>query len=66
MMCVPVVGKHRLVPCDAQLQLRVGEPDPHQHLHHPRPIVVVGDGREELVERLDSHGFTQGRQRADQ
>ena len=35
-----VVGEHRLVPCDAQLQFRIGEPDPHQNVHHPRPIVV--------------------------
>ena len=35
-----VVGEHRLVPRDAQLQLRVGEPHPHQHVHHPRAIVV--------------------------
>ena len=27
-----VVGKHRLVPRNAQLQLRVGEPDPHQNV----------------------------------
>ena len=51
-----VVGEHRLVPGDAQLQFRIGEPDPHQHVHHPRPIVVVGDGLEVLVERLDCHG----------
>ena len=61
-----VPGEHWLVPCDAQLQLRVVLSDPVQHLHHPRPIVVVRDGRKELVERLDSHGFTLGRQRADQ
>ena len=54
----PVVGEHRLVPCDAQLKLRVVESHPHQHVHHPRPIVVVRDGSEELVERLNSHGFT--------
>lgn len=53
-----VVGKHRLVPRDAQLQLRVVLSDPVQHLHHPRPIVGVGDGREELVECLDCHGLT--------
>ena len=47
----PVVGEHRLVPRDAKLQLRVGEPHPHQHVHHPRAIVVVRDGREVLVER---------------
>ena len=53
-----VVGEHRLIPRDAQLQLRVGERDPHQHIRHPRAIVVVRDGREVLVERLDRHGFT--------
>ena len=37
----PVVGKHRLVPCDAQLQLRIVLGYPVQHLHHPRPIVVI-------------------------
>ena len=47
----PVVGKHRLVPRDAQLQLRVGEPDPDQSVHHPCPIVVVRDGLEVLVKR---------------
>ena len=35
-----VVGEHWLVPRDAQLQLRVGEPHPHQHVYHPRTIVV--------------------------
>lgn len=49
-----VVGEHRLVPRDAQLQLWVGESDPHQNVHHPL-TVVVGDGRQELVERLDCH-----------
>lgn len=44
-----VVGEHRLVPCDAQLQLREVVRDPVQHVHHPRPIVVARDGREELV-----------------
>lgn len=54
----PVVGEHRLIPRDAQLQFRVGEPHPHQNVHHPRAIVVVRDGLEVLVERLDCHGFT--------
>ena len=54
----PVVGEHWLVPRDAQLHLRVGEPEPHQHVRHPRAIVVVRDGREELVEGLESHGVT--------
>ena len=54
----PVVREHRLVPRDAQLQLRVVLRYPVQHLHHPRPIVVVGDGRKELVEHLDCHGLT--------
>ena len=61
-----MVGEHRLVPCDAQLQLRVVLGYPVQHLHHPRPIVGVVDGRQELVERLDCHTFTLGSQRADQ
>ena len=46
-----VVGEHRLFPGDAQLQLGVGESHPHQHIHHPRPIVVVRDGLEVLVQR---------------
>ena len=54
----PVVGEHWLVLCDAQLQLRVVLSYPVQHLHHPRPIVAVRDGRQELVERLDCHGMT--------
>ena len=53
-----VVGEHRLVPRDAQLQLRVVLSDPVQHLHHPRPIVGVRDGREVLVECLDCHGIS--------
>ena len=47
----PVVGEDGLVPRDAQLQLRVCEPHPHQHVDHPRAIVVVRDGREELIKR---------------
>ena len=43
----PVVGEHWLVPRDAQLQLRVREPDPHQYVHHPRAVVVT-----RIVERL--------------
>lgn len=43
----PVMGAHRLVPRDAQLQLRVREPDPHQYVHHPRAVVVT-----RIVERL--------------
>ena len=62
----PVVGKHRLVPRDAQLQLRVGESHPRQHVHHPRPIVVVRDGSEELVERCDRHVFSLGDKHAGQ
>lgn len=42
-----VAGEHRLVPCDAQLQLRVVVRDPVQHLHHPRSVII---GR--IVERL--------------
>ena len=62
----PVVGEHQLVPRDAQLQLRVGESHPHQHVPHPCPIVVVWDGREELVEGLDCNVFTLGCKCADQ
>ena len=54
----PVVSEHRLVPGDAQLQFRIGELDPHQDVHHPRPIVVARDGLEVLVKRLDCHGLT--------
>ena len=46
-----VVGEYRLVPRDAQLQLRVALSYPVQHLRHPRPIVVVRGGREVLVKR---------------
>lgn len=46
-----VVGEHRLVPLDAQLQFRIGEPYPHQNVHHPLTVVVVGDGLEVLVKR---------------
>ena len=53
-----MVGEHRLVPRDAQLQLGVGESHPHQDVDHPLTVVVVGDGREELVECLDCHVFT--------
>lgn len=49
------MDEHRLVPRDAQLQLRVGESDPHHYVDHPLTVVVVGDGREVLVERLDCH-----------
>ena len=58
-----VVGEHQLVPGDAQLQLRVGESHPYQHVHDPCPIVVVRDGRQELVERLDYHGISLGDRR---
>ena len=61
----PMVGEHRLVPRDAQLQLRVGESHPHQHVQHPCPIVVVRDGLEVLVKRLDCYGFTLSCKRAD-
>lgn len=60
------MDEHRLVPRDAQLQLRVGESDPHQDVDHPLTVVVVGDGRQELVERLDCHGFTLGDKHAGQ
>jgi len=52
-----MMSEHWLVPGDAQLQFRIGEPDPHQNVHHLL-TVVVGDGRQELVERLDCHGMT--------
>jgi len=61
-----VVGEHRLVPRDAQLQLRVVLRYPIQYRHHPCAVVVVGDSREELVERCDCHGFTLRCKRADQ
>ena len=62
----PVVGEHWLVPRDAQLQLRVGESHPHHYVGHPLTVVVVGDGRQELIESLNSHGFTLSCKRADQ
>ncbi len=52
-----VVDEHRLLPRDAQLQLWVGESDPHQNVYHPL-TVVIGDGRQDLVERLDCHGIS--------
>ena len=61
----PVVGEDGLVPCDAQLQFRIGEPHTHQHLHHPRAVVVIRDGLEVLVKRLDCYGFTLSCKRAD-
>ena len=60
----PVVGAHRLVPRDAQSQLRVVVRYPVQHLLHLRAVVVVGDGLEEVVERLNRYGFTLGDRRA--
>ncbi len=56
----PVVSEHRLVPRDAQLQLRVGESHPHHYVDHPLAVVGTGDGREELVERCDRHVFSLG------
>ena len=53
-----MVDEHRLVPRDAQFQLRVGESDPHHYVDHPLTVVVVGDGRQELVERCDRHVFS--------
>ena len=35
----PVVGEHRLVPRNAQLQLRDFARDPVQHVHHPSPAI---------------------------
>lgn len=40
-----VVGEYRLVPSNAQLQLRVVLSYPVQHLHHPRTLVVVWEGQ---------------------
>ena len=40
-----VVGEHRLAARDAQLQLRLGEPHPHQQVHHPRAVVIVRSNR---------------------
>ena len=54
----PVVGEHRLVPRDVQLQFRVVLSYPVQDLRHPRAFVVVRGGREVLVKRLVCHGFT--------
>lgn len=53
-----VVGEDWLVLRDAQLQLWVVLSYSVQHLHHPRPIVGVRDGREVLVECLDCHGIS--------
>lgn len=50
-----VVGEYRLVSRDAQLQLRVALSYPVQHLHHPRVIIAVRDGRQELIEPRDCH-----------
>lgn len=61
-----VVGEHWLVPRDAQLQLRVGESHPYHYVYHPLAVVGTGDGREELVERCDRHGFSLGDKHADQ
>lgn len=44
----PVVGEHRLVPRDAQLELRVGESHPHQPVHHPSAAIVVRSNRKSL------------------
>ena len=55
-----MMSEHWLVPGDAQLQLWIGESHPHEHVDHPLTVVIVRDGREELVERLDCHGFTLG------
>lgn len=56
----PVVSEHRLVLRDVQFQLWVGELNSHHYVYHLSAIVVVGDGRQELVERLDCPGFTLG------
>ena len=54
----PMVGGHLLVPRDAQLKLRIVLHYPVQHLHHSLAIVVIRDGLEVLVKRLDCHGLT--------
>ena len=54
----PVVGEHRLVPRDTQLQLRGALSYPVQRLHHPRAIIAVRDGREVLVQCCYSHVMT--------
>lgn len=56
----PVVSEHRLVLRDVQFQLWVGELNSHHYVYHLSAIVVIGDGRQELVERLDCPGFTLG------
>ena len=40
-----VVGEHRLVPRDAQLQLRIVLSDPVQHLNHPHMVVSGGNAQ---------------------
>ena len=62
----PMVDGHRLVPRDAQLELRVALSYPVQHLHHSLAIVVVGDGREEHVERCDRNSSSLGDKHAGQ
>lgn len=49
-----VVGEHRLAARDAQLQLRLGEPHPHQQVHHPRAVVIVRSNRESLAMLCES------------
>lgn len=61
-----VVGEHRLVPRNAQLQFRIGEPDPHQNVHHSRAVACVWDCLEVLIEGFGGHSFTLGRMRADE
>lgn len=60
------MSEHRLVPRDAQLQLRVGESHPDHYVDHPLAVVGTGDGREELVERCDRHVFSLGDKNAGQ
>lgn len=40
-----MVGEHRLAARDAQHQLGLGEPHPHQHVYQSRAAVVVRDGQ---------------------
>ena len=46
-----VVGKHRLVPRDAQLQFRIGEPHPHRYVHHRRMVIDTWNGLQEFSKR---------------
>ena len=47
----PMVGEHRLVPRDAQLQLRVGESHPYRYVHHRRMVIDTWNGLQEFSKR---------------